>query len=53
MKCQTCERRNKVRPNECQVMKKQFEGCWAYTEDKYWEEKVKEKVKAYSGTASK
>jgi len=47
MKCQTCERRNKVRPNECQVMKKQFTECWAYTRDPYWNRKVRVAVARY------
>lgn len=45
--CKTCERRNKVKPTECQVMKEQFEGCWAYTRDPYWNRKVRVAVARY------
>ncbi len=47
-KCKTCERRNKVNPKHCQVMKKQFAKCWAYTNDPEWADKFKRASKVYA-----
>ena len=32
---------------ECQVMKRQFKDCWAYTRDQHWQRKVRLAVARY------
>ncbi len=45
MKCKTCKRL--MTNGKCAVFVKKFKGCWAWTDDPKWAEKVREAVDKY------
>ena len=45
--CKTCQRFNK-KTGECMVMIELIKDCWAWTNDKNWEKKVRKDVIKYA-----
>ena len=45
-RCKTCQRFNK-KIGECMAMIELINDCWAWTDDKNWEKKVKQAVDGY------
>ena len=45
-RCKTCQRYDR-RSGKCMVMIEPFEDCWAWTNDKNWQRKVRQAVGEY------